>query len=374
MGIRSILTKFFQGQLSVEMPRHIVIVADGTGRTSFQSDYSLFPCNLLQHICLFASFKIQYISFVLYGLFSPNTSSDSKSKNLVTMKRVLSELLQYVEKADFLLHIAVYGLYYRSKPDNILLECLELMGSINEFTEKRSAEISPEEMDTVTLCIYISYSSLSSLHDVSMKICQENTTELVINSSVEPSSIAHSLGCYGIRPYPGMTADIYMSGMTVSPPPAKCAALPLPSPDIFARTSGEKRIGDCFLWEIPLHKCMLLWNVYSFYKSPGPIRLFLMILKWRCFIYEQEELEIHISRRQSRYSYLKPAKLKKGEAKKKNIDKKASYSSCDDDLFESVSIFSAGWECTSEKPEDTQSDPNSNSTPDNASRGCFLYE
>lgn len=373
MGIRSVLNKFIQNQLLTELPRHIVIVADGTGRTSFQYDYDLFPPCLLQHIRLFASFRIQYISLILYGLFSPNTSSDSRSKNLSTMKDVLSSLLQYVEKANFLLYVSVYGSYYHSRPDNTFLECLELMGKINEFTEKRSTDASFEQMHTVTLSIYICYSSLSSLHDVSVKVCQENTTELMINSSIEPSSIALELSCYGIRPYPGITADIYMSGMTVSPPPAKCAALPLPSPDIFARTSGEKRIGDCFLWEIPLHKCMLLWNVYTFYRAPSPFRLLLMILKWRCFRCEQEELETHISHRESRYAYLKPSKGKKGGSRKKHADGKTNCGSCDDEAFESVSIFSEGWECASERP-DAQSDLNSNSIPDNASRGCFIYE
>ena len=373
MRVSSAIAEFLRHHLLTELPQHIAIVADGTGRTSFQHNYDLFPCCLLQHIRLFASFKIQYISFVLYGLFSPNISSDSRSKNFTTMKDALSGLLQYLEKADFLLHIAVYGSYHHSRPDTTFLECLELMGRINEFTRRRSEEISSEQVYGITLSIFICYSSLSSLHDVSVKVCQENTTEHMINSTIDPYSISFALSCYGIKPYPGITDDVYMLGMTPSPATAKWVASPLPPPDIFARTSGEKRIGDCFLWEIPLHRCMLLWNAHSFYMSPGPFRLLLMILKWRCFNCEQEELEVHISHRQSRYAHLKPARWKREESKERDSNRKIG-SPCDDDTFESVSIFADRWERVSEVPEDTQSDLASSSTPDNASQGCFIYE
>nr|AAF02902.1 BC2-ORF2/A-HLG [Giardia intestinalis] len=377
MGVSSMLTEFIRRQLPTELPQHIVIVADGTGRSSFQHNYDLFPCCLLQHIRLFVSFKIRCLSFVLYGLFSPNTSFDSRSKNLTTMKDALSDLLEYLKTASFLLYITVYGSYNHSRPNNIFLECLELMGSINELTERRSTEVQSKQMYTITLSIFVSYSSLSSLHDVSVKTCQENSTECMINSTVEPSSIALALSCYGIRPYPGITGEIYMSGAvgTVSSPSfTKCVATPLPPPDIFARTSGEKRIGDCFLWEIPLHKCMLLWNVHSFYKSPGPLRLLFIILKWSCFKCEQEALEFHISCRQSRYAHLKSARKKKEETSDRCSNKKISCSPCDDDAFESVSIFADRWECSSEKPEGTSSDLTRDSALDNASRGCFIYE
>nr|AAF02899.1 BC2-ORF2/A-II [Giardia intestinalis] len=377
MGVGSMLTEFIRRQLPTELPQHIVIVADGTGRSSFQHNYDLFPCCLLQHVRLFVSFRIQCLSFVLYGLFSPNTSSDSRSKNFATMKDALSDFLDYLRTADFLLYITVYGSYHHSRPNSTFLECLELMGSINELTEKRGTEVQPEQRYTVRLSIFVSYSSLSSLHDVSVKICQENSTERVINSTIEPSSIALALSCHGIRPYPGITEEIYMSGpvgLVPSPSLTKCVTTPLPPPDIFARTSDEKRIGDCFLWEIPLHKCMLLWNVHSFYKSPGPLRLLFIILKWSCFKCEQEALELHISRRQSRYAHLKSARRKREEANDRCSDRKISCSPYDDDAFESVSIFADRWECSSEKLEGTQSDLTRDSAPDNASRGCFIYE
>nr|AAA29158.1 permease [Giardia intestinalis] len=377
MGVGSMLTEFIRRQLPTELPQHIVIVADGTGRSSFQHNYDLFPCCLLQHVRLFVSFRIQCLSLVLYGLFSPNTSSDSRSKNLATMKDALSDLLDYLRTADFLLYITVYGSYHHSRPNSTFLECLELMGSINELTEKRGTEVQPEQRYTVRLSIFVSYSSLSSLHDVSVKICQENSTERVINSTIEPSSIAlHSVATEldhtQVSPRTFICPD--QSDWSLLHPFTKCVTTPLPPPDIFARTSDEKRIGDCFLWEIPLYKCMLLWNVHSFYKSPGPLRLLFIILKWSCFKCEQEALELHISRRQSRYAHLKSARQKREEANDRCSDRKISCSPYDDDAFESVSIFADRWECSSEKLEGTQSDLTRDSAPDNASRGCFIYE
>ena len=206
-----------------EIPKHIAIIMDGNGRwAKKQGKTRLFghqegASSVDEIVTTAAELGVEYLT--LYAFSTENWNRPQKEVNGL-MDLLISALKKYTKKLV---------------ENNVKLTTIGDIESLPQRTQnKLQNTISKTATNTgLTLVLALSYSSRWEITEMTKKIAQ-----LCVNGELSPNNI---------------TQDVISSYMNTTN---------IPDPELLIRTSGEYRISNFLLWQIPyteLHFTEVLW-------------------------------------------------------------------------------------------------------------------
>lgn len=250
------------------LPRHLVLVANGDGRTHFAEDTHLVP-RLSCLATLLEAFHIPHLTLIPVAVFSMKLSGAAQREALRRLSNELESLRELAEAGSISPRVVICAPLDDSPDDGALTSLLQAAEAINALSD--------ESMKKITIYIHPRHSSLSALLRASeILTSQSMTTE---SRPFSPEAVTRGLSL-------AVGLDEFY------PPP----------PDIVLVSSGEPRLGDVMLWEISLASCLIIWRERALCLRPSSFRIWWIITRWQLFRMATRVPECP-SRRKNRYQH-----------------------------------------------------------------------
>ncbi|TNJ28684.1 putative undecaprenyl diphosphate synthase [Giardia muris] len=231
------------------LPRHLVLVANGDGRTHFAEDSHLVP-KLSCLTTLLEAFHISHLTLVPVAVFSMKLSGAAQREALRQLTDELESLRELAEVESVHPRVVICTPLDDSPDDGMLSSLLQAAVAINKLTEDAAKKL--------IIYIHPRHSSLSTLLRASeILTSQSMTTE---SRPFSPEAVTRGLSL-------AVGLDKFY------PPP----------PDLVLISSGEPRLGDIMLWETTLASCLILWRERALCLRPSSLRLWWIITRWQLF-------------------------------------------------------------------------------------------